>query len=136
MRTAIAIAVIIALLSQPLVIFDHHDDIEQDTSSPAVGYEPRVPDTVPDRSGPGATADLSTPHPGAFTRNDGQLDNPGVRFYDPGGSVWFTDDGAWFDICDVDEVDGWVTIGRSDPSDPSDRVCTADRSAAWQKVAG
>jgi hypothetical protein len=33
--------------------------------------------------------------PKVFTENRGQLDNDAVRFYDIGGSVWFTDDGVW-----------------------------------------
>ena len=35
---------------------------------------------------------------GGFTQNMGQLPNDDVRFYSQGGGVWFTDDGAWFDI--------------------------------------
>ncbi len=36
--------------------------------------------------------------PLAFTENQGQLDNDEVRFYEQGGSVWFTDDGVWFEL--------------------------------------
>jgi hypothetical protein len=34
----------------------------------------------------------------AFTENRGQLENDEVRFYDPGGKVWFTDGGVWFEL--------------------------------------
>jgi hypothetical protein len=33
-----------------------------------------------------------------FTENRGQLENDEVRFYVLGGSVWFTDDGVWFEV--------------------------------------
>ena len=36
--------------------------------------------------------------PRAFTENHGQLENDEVLFYDQGGAVWFTADGAWFEI--------------------------------------
>ncbi|UCH88275.1 MAG: hypothetical protein JSV49_08395, partial [Thermoplasmata archaeon] len=36
--------------------------------------------------------------PKAFTENRGQLMNDDVRFYDQGGSIWFTDKGVWFSI--------------------------------------
>ncbi len=36
--------------------------------------------------------------PKAFTENHGQLENDEVRFYAPGGGVWFTDDGVWFEV--------------------------------------
>ncbi|UCH89830.1 MAG: SBBP repeat-containing protein [Thermoplasmata archaeon] len=39
---------------------------------------------------------IFTNPPGAFTANFGQLGNSEVRFYDVGGSVWFTDEGVWF----------------------------------------
>ena len=36
--------------------------------------------------------------PRALTENKGQLENDEVRFYDQGGSVWFTDSGVWFEL--------------------------------------
>ena len=36
--------------------------------------------------------------PRVFTENRGQLQNDEVRFYDQGGSVWFTDDGMWIEL--------------------------------------
>ncbi len=39
-----------------------------------------------------------------FTENRGQLENDNVRFYDQGGSVWFTDDGVWFDLREIVET--------------------------------
>jgi len=46
------------------------------------------------------TRELLAQAPCVFTENRGQLDNDYVRFYVQGGSLWFTDDGAWFDIYD------------------------------------
>jgi hypothetical protein len=43
---------------------------------------------------------LLTNAPLAFTENRGQLENDEVRFYDQSGSVWFTDDGVWFELKD------------------------------------
>jgi hypothetical protein len=42
--------------------------------------------------------ELLSSTPTAFTENRGQLENNNVRFYDQGGSVWFTDDGVWFEV--------------------------------------
>jgi hypothetical protein len=36
--------------------------------------------------------------PTEFTKNCGQLENKNVRYYAQGGSLWFTDDGVWFEI--------------------------------------
>ncbi len=36
--------------------------------------------------------------PPPFIENRGQLKNDEVRFYDQDGSVWFTDDGVWFEL--------------------------------------
>ncbi|WP_455393139.1 DUF7948 domain-containing protein [[Eubacterium] cellulosolvens] len=44
--------------------------------------------------------------PCAFTENHGQLKNDDVRFYDQGGSVWFTDDGVWFEFREYPETRG------------------------------
>jgi hypothetical protein len=44
--------------------------------------------------------------PRAFTENRGQLDNDEVRFYDQGGSVWFTDEGVWFELREYAEARG------------------------------
>ena len=46
---------------------------------------------------------------GGFTKNLGQLPNNDVRFYSPGGDVWFTDDGVWYDIGDPDG-EGGITL--------------------------
>jgi hypothetical protein len=42
--------------------------------------------------------DYSSTSPKVFTENLGQLENSEVRFYDQSGSVWFTDDGVWFEL--------------------------------------
>ena len=41
--------------------------------------------------------DLMAQRPRAFTENRGQVADH-VKFYEQGGSLWFTDDGVWFDI--------------------------------------
>jgi hypothetical protein len=35
---------------------------------------------------------------GYFTKNMGQIENDSVEFYIPGGGVWFTADGVWFEL--------------------------------------
>jgi hypothetical protein len=45
--------------------------------------------------------------PISFTENRGQLENDEVRFYDHGGSVWFTDDGMWFELRDKVENENY-----------------------------
>jgi hypothetical protein len=42
--------------------------------------------------------------PTAFTKNCGQLKNDDVGFYAQGGSVWFTDDGVWFELREEIEI--------------------------------
>jgi hypothetical protein len=44
--------------------------------------------------------------PIAFTENRGQVKNNEVRFYDQGGSIWFTDDGVWFELREYAETRG------------------------------
>ncbi|WP_455393055.1 DUF7948 domain-containing protein [[Eubacterium] cellulosolvens] len=48
---------------------------------------------------------LSNP-PRAFTANYGQLENEEIRFYTQDGSVWFTDDGVWFELKEYNENRG------------------------------
>ncbi len=36
--------------------------------------------------------------PRIFTENQGQLTNGSIKFYDRSGSVWFTENGVWFDL--------------------------------------
>lgn len=50
--------------------------------------------------------ELLTNTPRTFTENRGQLENDEVRFYDQGGSVWFTDDGVWFELREYAETRG------------------------------
>ncbi len=55
------------------------------------------------QSAPGEPGPVIAPEPAGgasmvFTENLGQLENGDIRFYDRSGRVWFTDDGAWFDI--------------------------------------
>jgi hypothetical protein len=45
-----------------------------------------------------SSSDLNFPSNLVFTENLGQLENDDVRYYDRGGSVWFTDDGIWLRI--------------------------------------
>jgi len=42
---------------------------------------------------------------GIFTMNHGQLSNDNIRFYAQDGSVWFTDDGVWFEIREEIPID-------------------------------
>jgi hypothetical protein len=51
------------------------------------------------------TQDYLAKVPRAFTSNHGQLGNDEVRFYDQGGSVWFTADGVWFEIREELSID-------------------------------
>ena len=41
-----------------------------------------------------------------FTENRGQLKNDDVRFYAQDGTVWFTDNGVWFEIREYAEPRG------------------------------
>jgi hypothetical protein len=50
-----------------------------------------------------------------FTKNCGQLENEDVRFYSQDGSVWFTDSGVWFEICE--KVDSTESIVESQNPD-------------------
>jgi hypothetical protein len=47
---------------------------------------------------------LITTTPILFTENHGQLENDKVRFYSQDGSIWFTDDGVWFEIKDESTI--------------------------------
>ena len=51
----------------------------------------------------GKTRSLLAQTPPAFTQNRGQLDNDDIRYYVQGGSLWFTDEGVWFDIFEEEE---------------------------------
>ena len=44
------------------------------------------------------TRNLLENAPKVFTENKGQVKDPEIRFYDTGGSIWFTDSGVWFNI--------------------------------------
>ena len=48
--------------------------------------------------------------PRAFIENRGQLTNDDVRFYAQDGLLWFTDDGAWFEIRDENNTANVVQI--------------------------
>ncbi len=50
---------------------------------------------------------------GYFTENCGQLSNDDIRFYAQDNSVWFTDDGVWFELREYAEPRGQVSEVRS-----------------------
>ena len=76
--------------------------------------------------------DLLDQRPRAFTENRGQLDNDDVRLYDQGGSVWFTDDGAWFDIFEASvPLNGDSTLTSTIPA-----IVKADFAGAENTWAG
>ncbi len=62
----------------------------------------------------------------AFTENRGQLTNDEVRFYDQGGSIWFTDDGVWFEVRDEFSI----TSQQSTVYSRESRLMTDDRRLA------
>jgi hypothetical protein len=57
-----------------------------------------------------STSNLLTQSNLVFTENLGQLDNDEVRFYDRGGSVWFTDDGVWLRLEGEEKGEGSLVV--------------------------
>jgi hypothetical protein len=58
----------------------------------------------------GSTSNLVPQSNLVFTANLGQLDNDDVRFYDRGGSAWFTDDGVWLRLEGEEKGEGSLIV--------------------------
>ena len=58
--------------------------------------------------------------PSVFTENRGQLENDEVRFYTQDGSVWFTDEGVWFELQEEIEIISRESRVKRSPTHPHD----------------